>query len=449
MKRAKLYIFAILLFLIPKSSFGLIEVDITRGNLNPLPVAVSPLFVESKSVKNFQNLLKRENIGEDISAVVENNLKSSGLFNPLKKEAFLQKPDIAHLKPRFEDWSLIKAQALITGEVKYENEKLRVEFRLWDVLAGKEMMALAFTTVPENWRRVGHIITDKVYQRLTGEKGYFDTRIIYVSEEGPKTNRVKKLAIMDQDGYNTKYLTLGNELVLTPRFNPTNQMVTYLSYFKNLPRVYLLDIETGVQEVVGDFPGMTFAPRFSPDGKKIIMSFAKDGNSEIYTMDLENRIVEKITNHPSIDTSPSFSPDGKYICFNSDRSGYQQIYVMKSDGTKVKRISFGKGLYGTPVWSPRGDLIAFTKLHKGKFYIGVMRIDGSGERLLTENYYQEAPSWSPNGRVLIFYRETKSDSEGKGFSAKLWSIDLTGYNERLVDTETDASDPSWSSLLSE
>ena len=449
MKKTKFYLFVLLLILLPKTSFGLIEVDITRGNLNPLPIAVSPLFVESKSVKDFQNLLKIDNIGEDISTVVENNLKSSGLFNPLKREAFLQKPDIAHLKPRFEDWSLIKAQALITGEVKYENEKLRVEFRLWDVLAGKEMMALAFTTVPDNWRRVGHIITDKVYQRLTGEKGYFDTRIIYVSEKGPKTNRVKKLAIMDQDGYNTKYLTLGNELVLTPRFNPTNQMVTYLSYFKNLPRVYLLDIETGVQEVVGDFPGMTFAPRFSPDGKKIIMSFAKDGNSEIYTMDLENRIVEKITNHPSIDTSPSFSPDGKYICFNSDRSGYQQIYVMKSDGTKVKRISFGKGLYGTPVWSPRGDLIAFTKLHKGKFYIGVMRIDGSGERLLTENYYQEAPSWSPNGRVLIFYRETKSDSEGKGFSAKLWSIDLTGYNERLVDTETDASDPSWSSLLSE
>ena len=449
MKKTKLYILAILFIMIPKISFGLIEVDITRGNLNPLPIAVSPLFVESKSVKEFQNLLKKENIGEDISSVVENNLKSSGLFNPLKKEAFLQKPDIAHLKPRFEDWSLIKAQALITGEVKFENDKLRVEFRLWDVLAGKEMMALAFTTVPDNWRRVGHIITDKVYQRLTGEKGYFDTRIIYVSEEGPKTKRVKKLAIMDQDGYNTKYLTLGNELVLTPRFNPTNQMVTYLSYFKNLPRVYLLDIETGVQEVVGDFPGMTFAPRFSPDGKKIIMSFAKDGNSEIYTMDLENRIVEKITNHPSIDTSPSFSPDGKYICFNSDRSGYQQIYVMKSDGSKVKRISFGNGLYGTPVWSPRGDLIAFTKLHKGKFYIGVMRVDGSGERLLTENYYQEAPSWSPNGRVLIFYRETKSDSEGKGFSAKLWSIDLTGYNERLVDTKTDASDPSWSSLLSE
>ena len=449
MDKLKLLTIICLLFLLKTTnSYSLIEVDITRGNLNPLPVAVSPLFQDKKSKIEFQRELNLDDIGSEISKVVENNLKQSGLFNPLSKDAFLQKPDIAHLKPRFEDWALIKAQALITGKVSISNGKLKVEFRLWDVLAGREMLALAFTTVPNNWRRVGHIITDKVYERLTGEKGYFDTRIIYVSEEGLKTQRVKKLAIMDQDGFNTKYLTLGNELVLTPRFNPTNQMVTYLSYFRNLPRVYLLDIETGIQEVVGDFPGMTFAPRFSPDGKKIIMSFAKDGKSDIYVMDLENRIVEQITNHPSIDTSPSYSPDGKYITFNSDRSGYQQIYVMKSDGSNVKRISFGNGLYGTPVWSPRGDLIAFTKLHKGKFYIGVMRTDGKGERLLTENFYQEAPSWSPNGRVLIFYRETKTNEKGEGFSAKLWSIDLTGYNERLVETQTDASDPSWSSLLS-
>ena len=446
MKKLILTIFC--LFLFNSSAKALVEVDITRGNLDPLPIAVSPLHVAlgSIDVKEGEKVIK--NIGEKISEVVEVNFKRSGLFNPLKKESFVQNPDIAHIKPRFEDWRLIKAQALVTGKVTVTEDKLRVEFRLWDVVAAKEMIALAFSTTPNNWRRVAHIISDKVYQRLTGEEGYFDTRIVYVSETGPKTQRYKKLAIMDQDGANVKYLTLGNELVLTPRFSPTNQLVTYLSYFKNLPRVYLLDIETGVQEVVGDFPGMTFAPRFSPDGKKIIMSFAKDGNSDIYTMNINTRVVEKITEHTSIDTSPSFSPDGKYICFNSDRSGLQQIYVMRSDGSQVKRITFGKGLYGTPVWSPRGDLIAFTKVHKGKFYIGVMRPDGSGERLLTENFYQEAPSWSPNGRVLIFYRETKSDSEGKGFSAKLWSIDLTGYNERLIETETDGSDPSWSSLLS-
>ena len=255
-----------------------------EGNLSPLPVAVSPLSIDDNSKKNFKDILKKEDLGSEISLIVENNLRQSGLFNPLNKNAFLQNPDIANLKPRFEDWNLIKAQALITGKVTFVEEKLRVEFRLWDILAGKEMMALAFTTVPSNWRRVGHIITDKVYERLTGESGYFDTRIIYVSEEGPKTNRIKKLAIMDQDGFNNKFLTLGNELVLTPRFSPTNQMVTYLSYFRNLPRVYLLDIETGMQEVVGDFPGMTFAPRFSPDGKKIIMSFAKEMENQIFIL---------------------------------------------------------------------------------------------------------------------------------------------------------------------
>ena len=440
-----IYIFIILL---SKFTFAhsLIEVDITRGNLDPLPVAVSPLHVDSQS-DNYQDV-KVKDLGERISTVIEKNFKSTGLFNPLNKDAFVQKPDIAHLKPRFEDWRLITAQALVTGKLLIKDDKLKVEFRLWDLAASKEIIALAFTTTPSNWRRVAHIISDKIYERLTGESGYFDTRIIYVSETGPKTQRVKKLAIMDQDGANTKYLTLGNELVLTPRFNPTNQLVTYLSYFRNLPRVYLLDIETGIQEVVGNFPGMTFAPRFSPDGKKIIMSFAKDGNSDIYTMDIESRLVEKLTEDSSIDTSPSFSPDGKYICFNSDRSGLQQIYTMKSDGTNVKRISFGNGIYGTPVWSPRGDLIAFTKMRAGKFYIGVMRTDGTGERLLTENYYQEAPSWSPNGRLLVFYRETKSGKDGLGFTAKLWSIDITGYNERELKTETDASDPSWSSLLS-
>ena len=244
----------ICIFFLPIKANALIEVDITRGNLNPLPIAVSPLSIDNDSKINFEKILKKKNIGSEIATVVENNLKASGLFNPLNKDAFLQAPDIANLKPRFEDWNLIKAQALITGKVNFVNDKLRVEFRLWDILAGKEMMALAFTTVPSNWRRVGHIITDKVYERLTGEKGYFDTRIIYVAEEGPKTRRIKKLAIMDQDGANNKFLTLGNELVLTPRFNPTSQMVTYLSYFKNLPRVYLLDIETGTQEVGVYFP---------------------------------------------------------------------------------------------------------------------------------------------------------------------------------------------------
>ena len=446
MKKNFFLIFS-LFFLWTKASFALVKIDITRGNLEPLPVAVSNFYLDNP--EKFSSELKRLKLDKKISQVIKNNLKRSGLFNILDPKSYIQSPKIAHLKPRFEDWALIKSQIMVSGKLIIDsNKRLRVEFRLWDVVGAKEIEGLALFATPDSWRRIAHIISDKIYQRMTGETGYFDTRVIYVAETGPKNQRVKRLAIMDQDGANNKYLTLGNELVLTPRFNPTAQMITYMSYFKNLPRVYMLNIETGIQEVVGDFPGMTFAPRFSPDGKKIIMSFAKNGNSDIYAMDIATRIVEQLTSHPSIDTSPSYSADGNYITFNSDRSGRQQIYVMKSDGSKVKRISFGQGLYGTPVWSPRGDLIAFTKIYKGKFYIGVMRSDGSGERLLTENFYQEAPSWSPNGRVLIFYRETAAGKKGVGASSKLWSIDLTGYNEKKIITPTDASDPAWSGLLS-
>ena len=421
---------------------ALIEIDITEGNREPLPIAITNFFYDDVDA------VMLSEISNNLSDVVEADLERCGLFDPINEEAFIQKNAAMHLRPRFEDWRLIKSQALVTGKLKIvDGDKLRVEFRLWDTLAEKELEALVLITTLDNWRRISHMISDKVYERLTGEKGYFDTRILYVSESGPKNQRIKKLAIMDQDGENHRHLTSGKELVLTPRFNPTKQEITYLSYFKNLPRVYLLNIETGNQEVVGDFPGMTFAPRFSPDGNKIIMSLAKDGNSDIYVMDLKSRVVTRLTNNPAIDTSPSYSPDGKKITFNSDRGGSQQIYVMDNDGRNQKRISNEGGNYATPVWSPRGDLIAFTKNFKGNYAIGVMRTNGEGERLLTENWYQEAPSWSPNGRVLLFYRETAANEDGQGHSSTLWSIDLTGFNEREIETPQDGSDPAWSNLL--
>jgi TolB protein len=424
------------------NAVALIEIDITEGNREPLPIAITNFFYDDVDA------VMLSEISNNLSDVVEADLERCGLFDPINEEAFIQKNAAMHLRPRFEDWRLIKSQALVTGKLKVvDGDKLRVEFRLWDTLAEKELEALVLITTLDNWRRISHMISDKIYERLTGEKGYFDTRILYVSESGPKNQRIKKLAIMDQDGENHRHLTSGKELVLTPRFNPTKQEITYLSYFKNLPRVYLLNIETGNQEVVGDFPGMTFAPRFSPDGNKIIMSLAKDGNSDIYVMDLKSRVVTRLTNNPAIDTSPSYSPDGKKITFNSDRGGSQQIYVMDNDGRNQKRISNEGGNYATPVWSPRGDLIAFTKNFKGNYAIGVMRTNGEGERLLTENWYQEAPSWSPNGRVLIFYRETAANEDGQGHSSTLWSIDLTGFNEREIETPQDGSDPAWSNLL--
>ena len=437
----KILLYTVIALHFSSISFAIIEIDITEGNREPLPIAITEFFHDTDSI------LEEQNIPSNIRKVIADDLERSGLFLSVDENAFIQKNRAMHLNPRFADWRLIKAQGLLTGELSIENERLRVEFRLWDTLAEKEIEGLVLITTIENWRRISHMIADKIYERLTGEQGYFDTRIVYVAEEGPKNKRIKKLAIMDQDGANHKFLTTGKELVLTPRFNPVRQEITYLSYFKNLPRVYLLNIQTGIQEVVGDFPGMTFAPRFSPDGNKIIMSLAREGNSDIYVMDLVSRVVERLTDSPAIDTSPSYSPDGKRITFNSDRGGSQQIYVMDSNGRNQKRISKGTGNYATPVWSPRGDLIAFTKNFQGQYFIGVMRTDGTGERLLTENWYQEAPSWSSNGRVLIFYRETKSNDAGQGHSSAIWSIDLTGFNERKLETPVDASDPSWSKLI--
>ncbi|MDH3240316.1 MAG: Tol-Pal system beta propeller repeat protein TolB [Alphaproteobacteria bacterium] len=416
-----------------------LKIDITRGKVEPMPVAITD-FLGASPREKF--------IGSKLAQVLRNDLERSGLFRAIEPKAFIQTLEALQVQPRFGDWRQISAQALVSGRAKLQPDgRLRLEFRLWDVFAEQQMMGLAYYTMPANWRRVAHIIADAIYKRITGEDGYFDTRVVFISETGPQKRRIKRLAIMDQDGYNHRFLSDGSDLVLTPRFSPTAQEITYLSYYRNRPRVYLLNIDSGRQEVLGDFPGMTFAPRFSPDGNKVIMSLAKDGNTDIHVMDLRTRSSKRLTSHPSIDTAPSFSPDNRRITFESDRGGRQQIYVMNADGGNVRRISFGKGRYATPVWSPRGDLIAFTKLRRGRFFIGVMRPDGSGERLLTESFLVEGPTWAPNGRVLMFFRQTPADDRGRGGTTKLYSIDITGYNEREVVTPTDASDPAWSPLI--
>jgi TolB protein len=410
-------------------------VDLTQPTLRPIPIAITDFFGATGPDGTF---------GADIARVVAADLERSGLFKPIDSRAFIQTPESLRAQPRFGDWRVINAEALVTGTTTTEPDgRLKVEFRLWDVFGESQMTGLAYFSTPENWRRVAHIIADAIYKRITGEEGYFDSRVVYIAESGPQDRRVKRLAIMDQDGENHRFLTDGNNLVLTPRFSPSTQEITYLSYFNNRPRVYLFNIETGQQEVLGDFPGMTFAPRFSPDGNAVIMSLAKSGNSDIFAMDLRTRSVSQLTDHPSIDTSPCYSPDGSQIVFNSDRGGSQQLYTMNANGSNVQRISFGKGRYATPVWSPRGDLIAFTRIDQGKFYIGVMRPDGSGERLLTEGWLVEGPTWAPNGRVLAFFRQTP----GTTGTVRLYSIDLTGHNERELITPLDGSDPAWSPLI--
>jgi TolB protein len=346
--------------------------------------------------------------------------------------------------PRFPDWRAINAQALVVGRITKQGDgRLKSEFRLWDVFAGSQLTGQQYFTSPDNWRRVAHIISDAIYERLTGEKGYFDSRIVFVDETGPKSQRVKRLALMDQDGANVRYLTRGQDLVLTPRFSPATQEITYMSYGQGDPRVYILNTETGQREIVGNFPGMTFAPRFSPDGQRVIMSLQQGSSSNIFVMDLRSKSTTRLTDTAAIDTAPSFSPDGRNICFESDRGGKPQIYVMSASGGQAQRISFGQGArYSTPVWSPRGDFIAYTRQAAGKFAIGVIKPDGSGERVLTEGFHNEGPTFAPNGRVVMFFRDPGGDA-----GPSLFSIDLTGRNEQRIQTPSYASDPAWSPLL--
>lgn len=413
-----------------------LRIDINRFTTEPIPIAI-PEFAGSTP--------ESSKMGKDLVQVINNNLIRSGLFRIIDPASYVQDAASLQQQPRFGDWRVLNSQALVVGKVEPLGDgQLKVEFRLWDVFSEQQMAGLSYKTAPQNWRRIAHIISDAIYKRITGEDGYFDTRIVYISETGPGTARIKRLAIMDQDGENHRFLTDGRALVLTPRFSPTAQEITYMAFYNNKPRVYLFNIDTGRQEMLGDFPNMTFAPRFAPDGNRVIFSLTNEGNSDIYIMDLRTRRSSRLTNSASINTAPSFAPDGKRIVFESDRGGSQQIYTMDADGSNVQRISFGAGNYGTPVWSPRGDWIAFTKQHQGQFYIGVIRPDGSGERLLTQAYHVEGPTWAPNGRVLMYFKETSSSI---GRQSHIFSIDLTGYNERQISAPLDASDPAWSPLI--
>jgi TolB protein len=416
-------------------ALAVLRLEVNEGNIQPIPIAIPDLLGSGPADGEF---------ARSISQVITADLRRSGLFAPIDPAAYIERIVNTDAVPRFADWRVINAQALVTGRLTRQTDgRLKSEFRLWDVFAGQQLIGQQYFTTPDNWRRVAHIISDAIYERLTGEKGYFDTRIAFIDESGPREHRIKRLAIMDQDGAGVRYLTRGEELVLTPRFNPSTQEITYMSYRQGDPQVYLLNIGTGRGEIVGNFPGMTFAPRFSPDGRRVIMSLQQGGSSSLFVMDLRSRTTTRLTATTAIDTAPCYSPDGARICFESDRGGTQQIYVMGANGGGAQRISFGSGSYSTPVWSPRGDAIAFTKRGQGTFGIGVIKPDGSGERLLTDGFHNEGPTWAPNGRVLMFFRDPGGNS-----GPSLFTIDLTGRNEQRIPSPGLASDPAWSPLLS-
>jgi len=417
-------------------------IDVNRARAAPIPIALPALAGADP---------ESQQLGSDIIQVVSNDLSSSGLFRVINPQAYIQAAAAPTSDaPDFRNWAAIGAQSLVTGRTASQGGgNVRVEFRLWDVLPQTQLQGTAYTTTQSNWRRIAHIMADAIYQRLLGESGYFDTRIVYVALTGPRGRQARRLAIMDQDGANDRTLTDGAWPVLTPRFSPKRDQIAFMSYANDRPRVYLFDLGSGAQSVLGDFPGMTFAPRFSPDGSAVIMALARGQGSAIVVVGLGGRTSRQLTSADSIDVSPCYSPDGSQIVFNSDRDGAPQLYVMSADGGGVRRISFGNGRYGTPVWSPRGDLIAFTRYggEESNFSIGVMQPDGSGERLLAQGWDVEGPTFCPNGRVLMYFSTTRATgSRGEGFSSRLASVDITGFNQREVATPTGASDPAWSPL---
>ncbi len=396
------------------------------GNFTPVNVAIVPFAGEG---------------GAPISSVIVNNFRRSVFINPVDAGAAGAgvSPDAP---PNMAAFQALNAQYVVLGRsARGPDGRMKTEFRLWDVGAGTQAAGQQFVTDPKNSRRVAHIISDAIFSKVTGEGGFFDTRIAFVDESGPRQNRTKRLAIMDQDGANAHYLTHGDDLVVTPRFSPSSQELTYMSFGAEDPRVFLLNIDTGQHEVVGNFPGMTFSPRFSPDGQRIVMSLEDNGVANIYSMDLRSRATTRLTNSSAIDTSPCYSPDGSRICFESDRGGTQQIYVMSAGGGAANRISFGDGRYSTPVWSPKGDYIAFTRQSAAGFAIGVIKPDGSGERILVESFHNEGPTWAPNGLFVMFFRNVNG-------GPRLFMRDIFGRAEFEVPTSSFASDPSWSGLVS-
>ena len=405
-------------------------IDVRRGSFQPIPIAIAEFGGEG-------------DMGSKVAGIIQNNLTRSGYFTILDRARFPDNPSFDST-PNFGAWRSTGVQGIVTGRVTRDGSgRLRAEFRLWDVSAGKQLVGQQYSTDANTWRRVAHIISDAVYAKITGVGGYFDTRIAFVDESGPKERRKKRLAVMDQDGANVRYLTAGDNSIVSPRYSPATQDIAYMVQAQGQqPRVQVINLETGARRVVGDFNDMSSSPRFSPDGRRLLIALQEGGNSNIYAMDLASKGTTRLTNSSAIDTSPSYSPDGNQIVFESDRGGKQQIYVMGPDGSGQRRISFGEGAYSQPAWSPRGDLIAFTKQRPGGFAIGVMKPDGSGERVLTEGFHNEGPTWAPNGQYLVIFREQGGQSGGK-----LFMIDVTGRVNVAIATPSFASDPSWSPLL--
>ena len=414
----------------------LVEFDTAKTRSIAVPALVAPTPTDTAAGNSAA-------LGRQIAEVISADLRASGVFETSGPNG-LRAITLAEVTtPQFDYWRGRNVEQLVEGFVRVGGDgNLTVGCYLYDVGNGNEVTRLGFNVPPKDWRRAAHKCADAIYSKLTGEAPFFDSRIAYIAETGPKGKRVKRLAIMDSDGANHRFITNGQSTALTPRFSPNYKSILYLSYVDGNPRIYVYDIDGGRQRLITQSRNPTFAPRWSPDGQTILYSMAVAGNTDVYKISATGTGTPvKLTSSPGIDVGGSFSPDGRQIVFESDRGGNQQIYVMNADGSNQRRISFGSGRYATPEWSPRGDLIAYTRI-AGDFRVGTMRPDGSGERLLTDSWQDEAPSWAPNGRVIQFFRTAKGSGK-----TSIWQVDLTGANERKLPTPVDGSDPAWGPVL--
>jgi TolB protein len=436
--RKALFFYMTSVLLSISSVFGLLKIQVNQGIFSPIPIAVVDFKGEG-------------DLGKSIRQIISNDLGNSGLFKATPQDAYIQDSESVHTSVRFADWRLLKVDALVFGTVRESGGKVFVTFRLVDVFAEKQLVALEMHADKADFRKLAHMISNSIYERLTGEKGYFTTKIAYVAESGRADQRIKRLAVMDCDGEGHRYLTSGRTFVMTPRFSPDGNKIAYFSIINHAGNVFIYDIQEHTTELLGKFTGMSYAPRFSADGKKIVFSIAEGMTSHIYEMNLKTREKKRLTKVPSLNTSPYYSPDGQHIAFVSDRSGSPQIYIMDRDGeTKgesAKRITFGKGSYYTPVFSPNGQHLAFTKKHGGTFYVGVLKPDGTSERTLAQGFFVEAPTWSPNSQMVMYTRRTPINPRTKSEIARIYSIHISGFNEREVLTPMDATDPEWSANL--
>ncbi len=439
MKKALLLLLATFLLLcglLDRASWSKVYIDIRSPSFRKFPLAVAPFRAVSSQAEM--------RLGDRVTDILNDDLNITGFFSVIDGRSAgalgSQAAEKGVENVDFQGWSGSGAEALVIGEVTYKENALVLEARLYDVVKKEMILGKRYTGEIHDLSRMVHRFADEVVFALTGEQGFFQTKIVYVSQATGK----KEISLMDFDGRNATRLTHHNSICLSPRFSPDGTRIAFTSYKSGNPDIYIKDLRTGAERRAFRYPGLNISPSWSPDGQRLAMTLSKDGNSEIYTARLDGSDLQRVTDHPGIDVSPTWSPDGRRIAFVSNRGGTPQIYAMDASGQNVQRLTF-EGTYNThPSWSPRGDRIAFDATVRGEHNICTIQADGANFKVLTANLSQcEMPSWSPDGRNLVF-------SSNRNGVPNIYLIDAEGTRiKRLTFEKGGDTYPNWSPRFKE